>query len=117
MGRSTLAKVCVREDTDAMLSAFSKMSTGAVLDHVPDSECASLARAADRTAALVATERSSIAVGRRRLVGKQPRPCEVGCEASVVRPGAVVQAGRQLPETTCFAGDTNAARSDMAQSG
>ena len=31
--------------------------------------------------------------------------------------GAVVQAGRQLPETTCFAGDTNAARSDTAQSG
>ena len=78
-------------------SACSEISPGAVLDHLPDSECASLARAADRTAALVATERSSIAVGRRRLVGKQPRPCEVGCEGSVVRPGAVVQAGRCCP--------------------
>ena len=97
MGRSTLAKVCVREDTDAMPSAFSAISIGVVLDHLPDSECASLARAADRTPALVATERSSIAVGRRRLVGKQPRPCEVGREGSVVRPGAVVQAGRCCP--------------------
>ena len=46
-------------------SACSKFLSGAILDRLPESECASRARAADRTPGLVATQRSSIAVGRR----------------------------------------------------
>ena len=45
--------------------AFFFVLSGAVVDRLPESECASRARAADRTPGLVATQRSSIAVGRR----------------------------------------------------
>ena len=46
-------------------STCSEIPPGAVLDRLPESECASRARAADRTPGLVAAERCSIAVGRR----------------------------------------------------